>query len=539
MSGPSRPTHLGRIALKRRTVANVAKAPSNRQEALVALSEQAGVPALDLEQICIPVEALRLVPGPLAHRLQLLPCLVQGERLFVAMANPSDRAAVAEVATLTRLRLFAYAALSEELTAAIEEAYAAERKGETHYIGAQCPLSTLRKAGLEPTPVSGPGGGAAAEPPVGSAEGTAAPDPSGGWLAHALSAPPPPPVSSLPPALRGSFAPPDGPLTGSVTDFSPSLEELMRDLRVKGANYSLPAEPGLVDPSTPPSLSRGALPRTAPGPAAPDSVSSSDQPSSKSARAATEVLVVDDDAAVRTWVARALAQVGCTVTCAATGRQALEVLRHRRPRVLVLDLRLPDLHGFDLARRLHVSQHPAPIPVVVISGVYRGWRFAEDLKTTCGVAAYLEKPVSFEQLTRAVGEALQGTSQGSAPVRPLAARAEETLRLSLTASRAGRVEEAIAHLERGLSLDPLAAALHFHLGALYSKVGRVFEGIAALENGLELNSTDFSAVRNLALLYSHAGFRNRAAELWERGLRLAPDEPTRSAIKEHLIHLLS
>ena len=40
-------------------------------------------------------------------------------------------------------------------------------------------------------------------------------------------------------------------------------------------------------------------------------------------------------------------------------------------------------------------------------------------------------------------------------------------------------------------------------------------------------------------MYYQAGFRHKAAELWERGLNLAPDEATRNAIKEHLVGLLS
>ena len=48
----------------------------------------------------------------------------------------------------------------------------------------------------------------------------------------------------------------------------------------------------------------------------------------------------------------------------------------------------------------------------------------------------------------------------------------------------------------------------------------------------------FPAVKNLAILYQKAGFRNKAVEMWERALSLAPDEPTRHSIKEHLLNLL-
>jgi regulator of sirC expression with transglutaminase-like and TPR domain len=73
---------------------------------------------------------------------------------------------------------------------------------------------------------------------------------------------------------------------------------------------------------------------------------------------------------------------------------------------------------------------------------------------------------------------------------------------------------------------------------LYGKGGQVFEAIGELEAAMDLNSKHFAAAKNLAILYQKAGFRNKAAETWERALRLAPDDETRRTIKEHLLNLL-
>src|SRR5688572_20334026 len=105
--------------------------------------------------------------------------------------------------------------------------------------------------------------------------------------------------------------------------------------------------------------------------------------------------------------------------------------------------------------------------------------------------------------------------------------------------RNGEIGEAIAHLERGVAIDPLAYRLHFHLGLLFAHQGQTYDAIRALERAVEINSRHFAGVKNLAIMYCQAGFRNKAIELWTRGLRLAPDDETRTAIQDHLATLLS
>jgi Tfp pilus assembly protein PilF len=66
----------------------------------------------------------------------------------------------------------------------------------------------------------------------------------------------------------------------------------------------------------------------------------------------------------------------------------------------------------------------------------------------------------------------------------------------------------------------------------------VYEAISELETAVEINAQHFPAAKNLAILYQKAGFRNKAAEMWERALKLAQDEPTRQSIRQHLLSLL-
>jgi tetratricopeptide (TPR) repeat protein len=216
------------------------------------------------------------------------------------------------------------------------------------------------------------------------------------------------------------------------------------------------------------------------------------------------------------------------------------MVKEHRPDLIVLDAMLPEVHGFDIARRIKNSARYGNIPIIMVSAVYRGWRYAEDLKQSCGVDHYIEKPFRIADVISAVEQCLNQKpapppAQGSVETT---AEAERALEAGVAAYKAGQLDEAVEHLKRGVAIDPLAYRLHFHLGLLYGKKGLVYEAIGELETAVDINARHFPAVKNLAILYQKAGFRNKATEMWKRALSLATDEPTREAIKQHLLKLL-
>lgn len=249
------------------------------------------------------------------------------------------------------------------------------------------------------------------------------------------------------------------------------------------------------------------------------------------------ILVVDDEAEIRKMVRRVLEERGYRVTEAARGHEALARLKERPPDLVVLDAMLPEVHGFDIAKRMKDSERYGHIPIVMISAVYRGWRFAEDVRQSYGVDAYLEKPFKMTDFIAAVEAAL---TQRPSPtdVEKISAEAERRLAAGIAAYQRGDITGAIAELREGTRIDPLAYRLHFHLGLLHGKQGQIFDAIQELQTALDINKTHFPALKNLAVLYQKAGFRNKAIETWERALRAAPDDATRQTIKEHLVGLL-
>jgi tetratricopeptide (TPR) repeat protein len=108
----------------------------------------------------------------------------------------------------------------------------------------------------------------------------------------------------------------------------------------------------------------------------------------------------------------------------------------------------------------------------------------------------------------------------------------------ITAYKNGEIDLAIAMLKKGISIDPLAYRLRYHLALIYGKQGQFYDGITELERAVDLNPKHFAALKNLAVLYEKAGFKNKAVEMWERCVTVSPDAETREQIKMHLLKLL-
>jgi two-component system OmpR family response regulator len=120
------------------------------------------------------------------------------------------------------------------------------------------------------------------------------------------------------------------------------------------------------------------------------------------------VLVVDDEDSITDLVATALRYVGFEVAVAATGRQALEQAASFRPELVVLDVMLPDLDGFEIVRRLRADGLRMPI-------VFLTARDATEDKVaglTIGGDDYVTKPFSLEELVARVRAVLRRTAGG-------------------------------------------------------------------------------------------------------------------------------
>jgi len=114
------------------------------------------------------------------------------------------------------------------------------------------------------------------------------------------------------------------------------------------------------------------------------------------------VLVVDDEAQIRTSLHGILAEEGLHVLEAADGRQALDVIKRERPELVILDIWMPEMDGLELLAQLQRQSEPPE--VVMISG--HGNIETAVKATKLGAFDFIEKPFSLDGLLRVVSRAL-------------------------------------------------------------------------------------------------------------------------------------
>ena len=119
------------------------------------------------------------------------------------------------------------------------------------------------------------------------------------------------------------------------------------------------------------------------------------------------ILIVDDEEAIRSLLHQELSEAGYLIEEASNGKDALEKIRVNKPDLIILDVMMPEMNGFDLAAILKNDPQTMDIPIIVLSIVQdkaRGYRI--------GVDRYLTKPIDTAQLFTEVGTLLeQGKSR--------------------------------------------------------------------------------------------------------------------------------
>lgn len=253
------------------------------------------------------------------------------------------------------------------------------------------------------------------------------------------------------------------------------------------------------------------------------------------AKARRTVLVVDDEPEIRLLVQRALEKHGFAVAVAVDGAEALAMAEALVPDLVLLDAMLPKVHGFEACRRIKSSPRTRHVPVIMMTAIYRGWRFAQDAREAFGAEDYVEKPFRFEDLLRRIEAVLEQSAapptSGAAEAAPHLARGKELL-------LAHRLPEAQAAFEAAIRADAWSAEAHAHLARTLRARGDGFAAMTAFERAVELRPGYLPALRSLAQLYEEKGFRRKAAETLERALSGAADDTARAALKQDLLALL-
>ena len=122
------------------------------------------------------------------------------------------------------------------------------------------------------------------------------------------------------------------------------------------------------------------------------------------AEAAKRILVVDDEPDVASLLTLMLKSRGYEVIVAGDGQEALDKARHEHPDLIVLDIMLPRLDGYKVARMLKFDEKFSHIPIVMVTAKIQ----EKDKKTglEMGADAYVTKPFDTAMLMDKISEVL-------------------------------------------------------------------------------------------------------------------------------------
>jgi CheY-like chemotaxis protein len=197
---------------------------------------------------------------------------------------------------------------------------------------------------------------------------------------------------------------------------------------------------------------------------------------------AARIHVVDHDPNIPELLTQELSQAGYVVCAAPNGREAIADVRRDRPDLVVLDVMMPEMNGFDVAAVLKNDPQTMDIPIVILSIVQdreRGYRI--------GVDRYLTKPIDTDLLFREVGSLIeQKKSHRHVLVVDEDASTVKTLSDVLTA-RGYSVSEARDEnlIEKALALKPDMILLN-SISSAQSDAGRLLRFETGMDNVLFL-----------------------------------------------------
>ena len=116
-------------------------------------------------------------------------------------------------------------------------------------------------------------------------------------------------------------------------------------------------------------------------------------------------LLLVEDNEVNAYLAKfLLEQAGYAVEVAISGEQALRAARERRPDLVLMDIRLPVMDGYEATRQLRADPQLADVPVVALSAHALPPEKAQAL--ACGCIAHIDKPIDVEHFVDQVGSLL-------------------------------------------------------------------------------------------------------------------------------------
>jgi DNA-binding response OmpR family regulator len=189
---------------------------------------------------------------------------------------------------------------------------------------------------------------------------------------------------------------------------------------------------------------------------------------------AKTILVVDDKANVRTLLREYLTEEGFRVVSAADGREALFVARYEKPDLILLDIMMPEMSGYEFTRAFRKESEA---PIILVTAKLE--ESDKVLGLELGADDYVTKPFGMRELVARIRAVLRRTNRDI--------KSPEILRVSdITLDKSSHI---VTVQERPVELTPSEFDL---LAILMTKPGRVFSRSNLLE---ELQGTSFEGAK--------------------------------------------
>ncbi|HWW75479.1 MAG TPA: response regulator transcription factor [Pyrinomonadaceae bacterium] len=199
---------------------------------------------------------------------------------------------------------------------------------------------------------------------------------------------------------------------------------------------------------------------------------------------AKQLLVVDDDPSLLLAVSETLRAEGYEVVTARRGAEALVRVAEALPDLIISDIRMPGMDGYQLARNLRSAPRTRLVPIVFLTAKDETSDRIAGFRT--GVDAYLTKPFEPEELAAVVKSILDRVQRTHADLARMfgeqGADEVELVRDEDLTDAEWRVAEAVA---RGLSNKEIAAELNLSLRTIEGHISRILDK-KSLSNRVEL-----------------------------------------------------
>lgn len=199
---------------------------------------------------------------------------------------------------------------------------------------------------------------------------------------------------------------------------------------------------------------------------------------------AKRLLVVDDDPGLLLAVSETLRAEGYNVKTARRGAEALIIVAQSLPDLIISDIRMPGMDGYQLVKNLRSNSRTRLVPIIFLTAKDETSDRIQGFRT--GVDAYLTKPFEPEELVAVVVAILQRVERTHSDLARMfgekAAEEPDFVRDEELTDAEWRVAEAVA---RGLSNKEIAAELNLSLRTIEGHISRILDK-KNLSNRVEL-----------------------------------------------------